>query len=257
MDVAALGLQGGSTMSSAASPQSCSLILASRTFHLLLLMTVGTLLLGCTPDISEIRELGIQQYRDNQYYESMATMRHALDLSPSDAQANYYMGLNYRVMAERRFQQGDPVGARKRADRAIYYFTQAINSWPNYMAAVSAKNEALEARGKYDKALDVAATVAANNQGIAEHYVYLADEYRQRGDYDNALRNYKLAISIDPELARAHEGLGKLYRAVGETALAIESFARATELDPRNTEAADQLDQLRAQGDYAHAEYAP
>lgn len=215
------------------------------------------LLAGCTPDVSEIREVGIQQYRNREYFDSMATMRHALDLSPSDPQANYYMGLNYRVMAERRFQQGDSIGARKRADRAVYYFTQAINSWPNYMAAISAKNEALEARGKYNQALDVAATAAENNRGIAEHYVYLADEYRQRGDYDNALRNYKVAISIDPEMARAYEGMGKLYRTVGDTALAMDSFARAAELDPRNTEVAEQIDQLNAQDEFRHAEYAP
>jgi tetratricopeptide (TPR) repeat protein len=223
----------------------------------LLAALTAVVLAGCTPDVSEIREVGIEQYRNHQYYESMATMRHTLDLSPSDAQANYYMGLNYRVMAERRFLEGDAIGARKRADRAIYYFTQAIESWPNYMAAVSAKNEALEARGKYDKALDVAATVAENNRGIAEHYVYLADEYRQRGDYDNALRNYRVAASIDPELASAYEGMGKLYRTVGDTALAMESFSRAAELDPHNAEVAEQIDQLNAGSDYRQAEYKP
>lgn len=214
------------------------------------------LLAGCTPDVSEIREVGIEQYRNKQYYESMATMRHTLDLSPSDPQANYYMGLNYRVMAERRFLEGDAIGARKRADRSIYYFTQAIESWPNYMAAVAAKNEALEARGKFDKALDVAATVAENNRGIADHYVYLADEYRQRGDYDNALRNYRVAISINPEMFRAYAGMGKLYRTVGDTTLAMESFTRAAELAPHNAEIADQIEELNAQSAYRHAEYA-
>ncbi len=216
-----------------------------------------TVLVGCTPDVSEIREVGVDQYRNHQYFDSMATMRHALDLSPSDPVANYYMGLNYRVMAERRFKEGDAIGARKRADRAVYYFTQAIATWPNYMAAVSAKNEALEARGKYEKALDVASTVAHNNKGVAEHYIYLADEYRQRGDFDNALSNYNQALSLSGENSRAYLGLGHLYRTVGDTAMARENLRRAVQIDPSNAEAAELLAQLDAEGEYQHAQYAP
>lgn len=201
---------------------------------------------GCGPKVEDLRTEGIEQYRNRQYVESMATMRHVLDLEPSDAEANYYMGLNYRMMAARRFREGDVVGARRRIDRALLYFTQAVKSWPNYMAAVAAKNEALEARGKYDEALAVAKHVAHNNRGDAEHYVFLAHEYRDRGDYDSALRNYKTALASNPNSAEAYAGMGRLYELVGDRALAMDAYRRAHELNPRNSEVADRLDSLHA-----------
>src|SRR3990172_4706305 len=45
---------------------------------------------GCTPDVKDIRTQGINEFRSRQYVESTATMRHVLELSPNDAQANYY-----------------------------------------------------------------------------------------------------------------------------------------------------------------------
>jgi tetratricopeptide (TPR) repeat protein len=169
------------------------------------LFTVGlSLLAGCTPNVKDMRAEGIEQFRCKQNIESMATFRHILELSPNDAQSNYYMGLNYRSSAERKFREGDVTAARRELDTSIIYFTQAIKSWPNYMAAVSAKDDALKARGKYDEALTVAERVADNNRGEAEHFVYLGNEYRDRADYDNALRAYKLALSTDPNCSQAY-----------------------------------------------------
>jgi tetratricopeptide (TPR) repeat protein len=182
---------------------------------------------GCTPDVKDERVRGIQEYRGGQHIESMTTMREVLEKSPNDAQANYYMGMNYRTVAARKFKEGDVVAARRELDTAVLYFTQAIKTWPNYMAAVSAKTEALELRGKYDQAVETAEYVSKNNKGIAEHYVFLGNEYRDRGDYDNALRAYKLALSTDDKNAPAYQGMGKLYARIGDTAQAADSFRMA------------------------------
>ncbi len=196
---------------------------------------------GCTPDVSDVRREGVEQFRNNQYVESMATMRHVLELSPNDAQANYYMGLNYRASAARKFRDGDVAAARRELDTALVYFTQAIKSWPNYMVAVASKNEALELRGKYDEAIAVAERVASNNRGQAEHFVFLGNEYRERGDYDNALRAYKLALSTDPTSSKAYACMGQLYQRVGNTALASDAFRRAYELNKGEPAAAEFL----------------
>lgn len=204
-------------------------------------------LVGCAPSIEELRTMGIEQYRGRQFVESTATMREILERDPNDAEANYYMGLNYRAMAERKFRDGNVAAAARELDTSTMYFTQAIKSWPNYMSAIAAKNEALEARGKYEAALAVAEQATSNNRGIAEHFVYLGDEYRQRGDYDNALRRYKTALGIDPKNARAYAGMGKLYMLVGERSLAMDAFRRACEIDPRAADAASALDQLTSE----------
>lgn len=193
-------------------------------------MLVGPLLIGCTQDVSMLRTRAIRQFRNGQYVESTATLREVLEIARSDAKANYYMGLNYRAIAARKFRDGNIPAACREVDTAILYFKQALKSWPNYMAAADAKNEAFEARGKYDEALKVAQRVASNNRGIAEHFVVLGDEYMERGDYDNALRSYKLALSSAPRYAPAYHAMGRLYRQVGDEASAADAYQRAAEL---------------------------
>jgi len=203
----------------------------------LVFAVVLTVLSGCAENVKDYRTEGIEQFRSRQYTESMATLRYALRKEPNDAPCNYYMGLNYRALAERRFNNGDLPAAKRTLDNSIVYFTQAIKTWPNYMAAIQAKNEALEARGKFDAALTVAERQADVNRGIADHFVYLGDEYRERADFDNALRAYNTALATDPRNARAHEGLGKLYQQAGNQQMALDSFRRAHELAPPTNEA--------------------
>ena len=218
-----------------------------------LLALLGVSSAGCTPGAKDLRARAIDEYRNHQHIESMATLRYVLDLSAKDAQANYYMGLNYRTLAARRFRDGDVPGASKRIDTALLYYTQAIKSWPNYLVAVEAKNEALEARGWYEEALATAEYVAHNNRGDSEHFVFLANEYRERGDYDSALRNYKLALASHPDFADAYLGMGQLYKLVGDRVLAMDAFRRAYELNLRNSFAADELNRLSRAPGIQHA----
>jgi tetratricopeptide (TPR) repeat protein len=208
---------------------------------------LAAFVLGCAPNVKELRELGIQRYREKQNIQSMAYLREVLEWRPNDAKSNYYMGLNYRQIAERQFQRGNPPAAAKACDTAIYYYSQAVRSWPNFMEAVSAKNEALEARGRYEKALETASYVARNNRGTsALHFVYLADEYRDRGDYDNAAKNYKIALAHDPNCAKAFAGMGRMYLLAGDKEQAIDSLTRAYELNTAEPGVADLLAQLGA-----------
>ncbi len=198
---------------------------------------------GCGPSTKDLRQMGIRQYRDRQHIESMALLRQVLEEDPDDAQANYYMGLNYRRWAERQLREGDTTGAIEELDTAIMYFTQAIKSWPNYMAAISAKNETLETRGKYEEAIHVSKRATKVNRGEYEHFVVLGNEYRERGDYDNALRCYKTSLAIQ-ENAEAYAALGKLYTQVGNRDLAIDAYRRAYEMDPTKQQVAQALDKL-------------
>ena len=218
---------------------------------------LGLLAAGCAPDVKDIRTEGIQQFRNQQHIESMATLRFALSQNPSDAESNYYMGLNYRTLAARRFRDGDVPAARHTLDQSIYYFTQAVKSWPNYMAAVQAKTEAMESRGKYDGALSVAENVASNNRGVADHFVFLGDEYRERAEFDSALKAYKKVLASDPGNARAFVGMGKLYTRTGDVALAEDAFRRAHELDPSSADAADALAGMELDNQTVPASHRP
>ena len=195
-------------------------------------VVLGGMLLGCTPDVTETRKLGIQHYRDGDRMASMATLRRALNDSPSDAQCNYYMGMNYRAIASRKFGEGDYAAAYRELERSIFYFTQAVKTWPNYMTAIAAKNEALEAKGQYGDALALAEGVTVNTRGFAgDHYLYLGHEYLERGDYDNALRSYEVALENNPDSAAALAAMGGLYERVNKPKLARTFYQRAYALN--------------------------
>ncbi|MHC4443891.1 MAG: tetratricopeptide repeat protein [Planctomycetota bacterium] len=202
---------------------------------------------GCSQNIEDLRAQGINQFRNRQYTQSMVSMQSALDLNANDAQANYYMGLNYRALAAEKFRKDDLTAACRELDTAIIYFTQAIKTWPNYMEAVNSKNEALEARGKYDSALKLAEKVAKNNRGVADHYIYLGDEYRERGDYDNAIRSYNIALAGNPSSSKAYAAMGKLYLEIGDRNLALNAFRKAYEINPYQPGLIDQLERLENQ----------
>ena len=111
--------------------------IGNRFAALALAVLVAGTIVGCAEDLTDLRTEGIDQYRNRQHIESMATMREILELQPSDPEANYYMGLNYRAMASRKFRENDLQAAYRELDTSITYFTQAVKSWPNYMAAIS------------------------------------------------------------------------------------------------------------------------
>ncbi|HSW45514.1 MAG TPA: tetratricopeptide repeat protein [Phycisphaerae bacterium] len=204
---------------------------------------------GCSQDKKDLKVQAVEQFRGQQYVESMATLRQVFEMDRSDAEANYYMGLNHQAMAARRFRDGNVVAACRELDTAVLYFRAAVKSWPNYMAAINAQNESLEARGRYEQALAVARNATEVNRGVSEHFIVLGNEYRERGDYDNALKGYKTALSIDPNSAVAYAEMGTLYARVGDRALAIDSLKRSYELNPRQTGVADQIARLGATTD--------
>ncbi len=221
-------------------------------------VTLGAVAAGCAPDLKDLRLEGIEQFRNRQYVESMATLQEVLARAPSDAQANYYMGLDYRALAARKFRENDVTSAHRELDTAILYFTQAVKSWPNYIEAVASKNEALEARGKHGEALALAEYVAENNRGdVAEHFIYLGNEYRERGDYDNALRTYKIALATDPNSSRAYAAMAKLYQRVGDRVLARDAYRRAWELNGAEPGVAGELEQLEMGSDIYPAAHQP
>lgn len=218
---------------------------------------LGGILCGCAPSVQELREQAIDQYRNRQHIESMATLREILEIRREDPQANYYMGLNYRMIAARKFRDGDIPSARRELDTSILYFTDALKSWPNYMAAADAKNEAFEARGKYDEALAVSQRVAYNNRGVADHFLVLGNEYRERGDYDNALRYYKIALSTAPDMDQTYAAMGQLYLRTGNRALAMDSLRRAHELNPSDGKVSQYLASLDATYEAHPASHMP
>ncbi|MGQ9650327.1 MAG: tetratricopeptide repeat protein [Phycisphaerae bacterium] len=175
-------------------------------------LSLVVVMTGCTPDVTDIRNVGIKQYQAGLQIESMATFRRALDLAPNDAVSNYYMGLHYKNRADRKFFEGDLTGAYKQLDTAIMYFNQATTSIPNFIEAIKEKKDALARRGKYEQAVSMAEHVAQRIPGDkVTQYLILGNLYRDAGDADNALRAYKQALAMDPSSTEARVEIERLY----------------------------------------------
>jgi len=69
--------------------------------------------------------------------------------------------------------------------------------------------------------------------------------FRQKRLAD-ALEIFKLNTFLYPESANAFDSLGEIYAALGDKELAIKNYEQSLKLDPKNTNAAEQLKELRA-----------
>ncbi len=224
-------------------------MILSRTRVAIAATVLAAILVGCTADVSKERMYGISLYESQRHVEAMATFRHCLLQHPNDAESNYYMGLCYRSIAEKKRREGDFAGANRELDTALIYFGQAIREWPNYTAAIKAQNEALETRGKPDEALARAQQISKTNRPDPNAQVFLGKQYAKRGDFDNAARAYHVAIKVDPENALAYAELGRLYLQAGDVRLAGTHLRKAYQINPAEPGVAADLERVYAARD--------
>jgi len=209
-------------------------------------LCVAGFLAGCTPNVAQERKAGIALYEQQRHIEAMATFRHCIEQRPNDAESNYYMGLCYRSIAEKKLREGDVAGANRELDNALIYYGQAIREWPNYDAAIRAQNEALELRGKADVALARAQQISIQNRPDPRFHIFLGKQYAKRGDFDNAARAYHIAIKLDPENAAAYAELGRLYLQAGDVRLAGTHLRKAYQLNAAEPGVAADLERVYA-----------
>ncbi len=213
------------------------------------LAAVCCLAAGCTPNVTKEREYGIRLYQEQRHIEAMAAFRDCLEKRPNDAESNYYMGLCYRSIAERKLRENDIAGANRQLDWALIYLGQAIREWPNYAAAIQAQNEALETRGKAEAALAKAEQIARQNRPDPRAHIFLGKQYAKRGDFDSAARAYRVAIQVDPENAAAYAELGRLYLQTGDVRLAGTHLRKAYQINPAEPGVAADLERVYAARD--------
>lgn len=222
---------------------------ANRFWALLTVLFLAGILVGCTPDVSKERKAGIAMYEEQRHIDAQATFRHCLAQRPNDAESNFYMGLCYRSIAEKKLREGDIAGANRELDNALVYYGQAIREWPNYDAAIRAQNDAMELRGKPDVALARAQQISKQNRPDPRAQIFLGKQYAERGDFDNAARAYHIAIKLDPENAGAYAELGRLYLQAGDVRLAGTHLRKAYQLNAAEPGVAADLERVYAARD--------
>ncbi|MFQ5491223.1 MAG: tetratricopeptide repeat protein, partial [Phycisphaerae bacterium] len=200
----------------------------------LLLTIVGVAGPGCStrPDFRQIRQEGQQAMLDGNYRVARGLLRHGVEMVPEDPANLHDLGDCCMYFSREQFARRNVPAALREVDQAIAYYERAIGADPGYQAALMGKNSALELKGRFEKALDVAEWAAKYVGPSAMQQVFLAREMEERGDLDSAHVRLRQAVAMEPNNADAHEALGRFYHRHGQRKLAIGHLGRAYALDP-------------------------
>jgi tetratricopeptide (TPR) repeat protein len=198
--------------------------------------TVTLLLLlpafGCEPTAQSYHAEGLAEYRAGDYESARGMFKAALLEKPEQQESAYYLARCCRIAAERKFDEGDYAGALRELDEAVFYYGQAIESYPGYAAAVEEKSEALRLKGRYAEALRLSIWAKDNTGRTVRQLVNVAHEFEQVGDVDMALMRYRQAVAVEPDNALAHAELGRFLARQKRYAAAVRALRDAYRLDP-------------------------
>ncbi|MHC5111258.1 MAG: tetratricopeptide repeat protein [Planctomycetota bacterium] len=198
-------------------------------------------LVGCGPSFRELRMEGLQVMLEKQYAPARYIFIQADEVKRNQVDNLHDMGFCSVMIARDRVRQGDKVGALQDLDRAVEYYTRAIDAHPGHQSSLIGKNVALELRGEPEAALDHAKWAVRVVGPSARQYLFLADELDQRGDADGALLRYRQAVSIEPDNARAHASFAKFLLRHNNESAAIGHLRYAFKLNPQDAWVREQL----------------
>ena len=188
--------------------------------------------IGCEPTARSYHAEGMAEYHAGHYEAARAMFKSALLEKPEQQESAYYLARCCRIAAERKFSQGDYPGALRELDEAIFYYGQAIESYPGYAAAVEEKSDALRLKGKYTEALRLSIWAKDNAGRTVRQLVNVAHEFEQVGDMDMALTRYRQAVAVEPDNALAYAELGRFLARQKRYAAAVRALENAYRLDP-------------------------
>jgi len=203
--------------------------------------TTAIVIGGCGPNYYDFRHDGQRAMIDGLYGPACIFFEQAEELRPRRVENLHDLGACSVMLARQKFQQMNHAAAMRELDRAVGYYSEALDVYPGHQASIEGKNIALELKGQFDEALEHAEWVAEFVGPSARQYIFLASELEERGDADGALLRYRQAAAVEPKNATAHVELAKfLIRHKNETA-AIDHLQAAYRLDPGNEWVVDQL----------------
>ncbi|MXV85724.1 tetratricopeptide repeat protein [Candidatus Poribacteria bacterium] len=164
------------------------------------------------------------------------------------------------------FQQGNFILMLDQINKAIEFYSQALELNPRHVGAYNNRGAAFHMQGEHDKAikdftkaidLEPNFSLAYNNRGAAYDgkneneraikeynkaielypnsaiaYLNLGEVYGSKGDYRRALKECSKAIKLMPDYAEAYTTRGGVYNMIGECDKAVVDLNKAIRLKP-------------------------
>ncbi|RPI31484.1 MAG: tetratricopeptide repeat protein [Chloroflexota bacterium] len=167
--------------------------------------------------INEAYRAGLRAYDKGDYSGMLNFMKQASDLEPESADARFYMGEAYRMMAD--------------YEKAIEAYNQAIDVneafAPPYLGRARA-NLASDPEVDVIEDLDLAIQYDPN---MADAYLARADYYLDLGDSETALESLNTAEGLIPYSPLIYVYKARVYLQLGENESALESAEQAHQMD--------------------------
>lgn len=130
----------------------------------------------------------------------------------------------------------------KRMDRAVTYFTRAIEANPTHRLSYMLRGTTYGVMGKYEPAAeDYTKYIELTKKPKAEDYILRGSCYSKLGLYDKAIQDYTKASGLEPENYRPYESLGYNYSLKKDYDKAIPWYEKAIALNPKSGEAYNNL----------------
>lgn len=127
------------------------------------------------------------------------------------------------------FSKGYEANNLKFHNKAIEYYTKAIEIDPNFAAAYYNRGDIYQQQKLYDKAIEDYTKSREINPKYAEFCMFGNDCF-DKGLYDDAIKNYTKAIRLEPKLAYGYMVRGWAYYKKKLDSLCISDWKKATDL---------------------------
>jgi tetratricopeptide (TPR) repeat protein len=180
-----------------------------------------------------------------------AALEHAKD--QSGAVAQYWLALerdssqrniHYGTRAHAQSYLGDIADRKGDTGAAIAHYRQAVESYPEAVAAHMKLANLLAKNGDFDEAMAEFQRSIELTPDDARIYSNRAMVLAGHGQTDEAIENCRKALAIDPNLGFAHSNFAALLAERGDVDEAITHLRRVIEIDPDGAAAYYQIAQL-------------
>ncbi|ODS33147.1 MAG: hypothetical protein SCARUB_01703 [Candidatus Scalindua rubra] len=203
----------------------------------LILIMIFCLIIGCSRKTDDhYNELGVNYINNGQYEYAIKTLKRAIKLNPSNAEAHFNLGRAYdgkgmNEKAKAQFSLSFNIDSetfdecvKKYKEKTDYEFvdTQHLNELGNAYLEKAMFDEAIYA---FEKVLLI------DPEDLHAHYS-LGTIYSKKGIYDKAIDEFMSAIEADQGMPEAHYNLGLVYYKQGMFERAVSEYKTALTLLP-------------------------